>query len=167
MQDPSVNFYDVQKEFNDYWQNRTIEKGKGWKQFKRWENFIRPRVYPDGVQQPNLLMEEYINMQNANNMYRMMPPNVWTQVGPSNVPLESSGRKRGVGRVNTVAFDPVNPDILYIGAPAGGFWKSINGGQTWLTSTDFLTNLGVSDIAINPNNTDEIFIITPSFCFLI
>ena len=160
MQDPSVNFYDVQKEFNDYWQNRTIEKGKGWKQFKRWENFIRPRVYPDGVQNPHLLMEEYINMQNANNMYRMMPPNVWTQVGPSNVPLESSGRKRGIGRVNSIAFHPTDVNTLYVGAPAGGFWKSIDAGQTWNTTTDFLTNLGVSDIAINPNNPDEIYIIT-------
>ena len=34
---------------------------------------------------------------------------------------------------------------------------NLNGGQTWVTTTDFLTNLGVSDIAINPNNTDEIF----------
>ena len=39
MQDPSNNFYDIQRSFNDYWENRTIEKGKGWKQFKRWENF--------------------------------------------------------------------------------------------------------------------------------
>ncbi len=40
MQDPSQNFYDTQKEFNDFWENKIIEKGKGWKQFKRWENFI-------------------------------------------------------------------------------------------------------------------------------
>ena len=40
MQDPNINFYDTQKEFEDYWEDRTIEKGKGWKQFKRWENFI-------------------------------------------------------------------------------------------------------------------------------
>ena len=160
MQDPSQNFYDVQKEFNSYWENRTIEKGKGWKQFKRWENFMEQRVFPDGVQYPELLLEEYNNLQAANNQFNMLPPNVWTQVGPSNVPLESSGRKRGIGRVNTVAFHPTDANTIYVGAPAGGFWKSINGGQTWQTSTDFLANLGVSDIAIHPSNPDTIYVIT-------
>ena len=37
MEDPDVNFYTVQKSFEQYWQGREIEKGKGWKQFKRWE----------------------------------------------------------------------------------------------------------------------------------
>jgi len=160
MQDPSENFYDTQKEFNDYWENKTIEKGKGWKQFKRWENFIEQRVFPDGVQHPELLLEEYNNLQQANNQFKMLPPNIWSQVGPSNVPLESSGRKRGIGRLNTIAFHPTDANIIYVGAPAGGFWKSENGGQTWQTSTDFLANLGVSDIAINPTNPNEIFIIT-------
>ena len=58
MQDPSENFYEVQREFDEYWENKTIEKGKGWKQFKRWENFMAPRVFPDGVQHPELLLEE-------------------------------------------------------------------------------------------------------------
>ena len=106
MQDPNENFYDVQKEFNDYWENKTIEKGKGWKQFKRWENFTEQRVFPDGVQHPELLWEEYNSLQSASNQFSMLPPNVWNQVGPSNVPLESSGRKRGIGRVNTIAFHP-------------------------------------------------------------
>jgi len=160
MQDPNENFYEVQKEFNDYWENKTIEKGKGWKQFKRWENFMEQRVFPDGVQHPELLWEEYNSLHASNNQFNMLPPNVWTQVGPSNVPLQSNGSKRGIGRVNTIAFHPTDANTIYVGAPAGGFWKSVNGGQTWQTSTDFLANLGVSDIAIHPTNPDTIYIIT-------
>ena len=37
----------------------TYEKGKGWKQYKRWENFIEKRVYPDGEIRPEILYEEY------------------------------------------------------------------------------------------------------------
>ena len=37
MRDPNANFYDVQASFNAYWNGRTIEKGKGYKAFKRWE----------------------------------------------------------------------------------------------------------------------------------
>jgi|GEM_PF-895686 len=160
MQDPNHNFYDTQREFETYWKDREIEKGKGWKQFKRWEAFIEPRVYPDGLQYPEVLFQEYNNLIEANNHSLILPNNTWEQVGPDNVPLESSGRKRGIGRVNSIAFHPTDPSILYVGAPAGGFWKSINHGQTWNTTTDFLTNLGVSDIAISPSNPDEIFIIT-------
>ena len=160
MQDPDNNFYDTQKTFNDFWENKTIEKGKGWKQFKRWENFIKPRVFPDGIQSPDILMKEYNNLINSNASLIINSTNVWSQVGPNNVPLQSDGVKRGIGRVNTIAFHPTDSNKIYIGAPSGGFWKSDNGGLTWSTTTDFLTNLGVSDIAINPNNPNIIYIIT-------
>ena len=139
MLNPENNFYETQKEFNDYWENKTIEKGKGWKQFKRWENFIEQRVFPDGIQHPEILFEEATRLQNSSSM---MPPNIWTQVGPDNVPLYGTGQKRGIGRVNTIAFHPTNPNKIYVGAPAGGFWKSDNGGQTWTTTTDCKVGIG-------------------------
>ena len=95
MQDPNSNFYETQTAFNNFWEGKTIEKGKGWKQFKRWENFIEPRVYPDGNLQPQILLNESQSLNSRNDNFRMMPPNVWIQVGPDNVPLEGSGRKRG------------------------------------------------------------------------
>ena len=160
MQEPNQNFYQTQDAFNNFWEGKSIEKGKGWKQFKRWENFMEPRVYPDGNFRSNILYEEHLNLQSSNNEYRMLPPNVWTQVGPSDVPLQSNGSKRGIGRLNSIVFHPTDSNTIYVGAPAGGFWKSSNGGQTWSTSSDFLNNLGVSDIAIHPQNPDTLFIIT-------
>ena len=107
---------------------------------------------------PEILYEEYLRLQNNSIPYSN---NIWTQVGPVNVPIQGNGDKRGIGRVNTISFHPTDPNKIYIGAAqGGGFWKSDNGGQTWSTSTDFLNNLGVSDIIINPSNPDEIFIIT-------
>ena len=39
--DPNANFYHIQKDFNNYWSVRdNTEKGKGYKAFKRWENFV-------------------------------------------------------------------------------------------------------------------------------
>ena len=80
--------------------------------------------------------------------------------GPTQVPLQNNGRKRGVGRINNVTFDPNNDDILWVGSPSGGLWKSIDGGQNWTSNTDLLPNLGVSDIAIDPSNTNIMYIIT-------
>ena len=39
MLDPNANFYETQEVFNEYWEGKTIEKGKGYKQFKRWEQY--------------------------------------------------------------------------------------------------------------------------------
>ncbi|HYW96935.1 MAG TPA: hypothetical protein VE870_15170, partial [Bacteroidales bacterium] len=53
-----IDFYDVQRAFNTWWEeNKTKtettgeageEEEQGWEQFKRWEFFMEPRVYPEG-----------------------------------------------------------------------------------------------------------------------
>ena len=113
LQNPNKNFYDIQEEFESYWENKTYEKGKGWKQFKRWENFMEKRVYPDGEMRPEILFEEYLRLQNNS---IPISSNIWTQVGPDNVPIQGNGDKRGIGRVNTIAFHPTDPNKIYIGA---------------------------------------------------
>ena len=41
----------------------------------------------------------------------------WTPKGPINTPIIlANGKKRGNGRVNCVAFDPFNEDIIWIGS---------------------------------------------------
>ena len=57
-------------------------------------------------------------------------------------------------------FDPNNPSTLLVCAPAGGIWKSPDAGLSWTSNTDLLPNLGVSDIAIDPSNSDIMFIAT-------
>ena len=47
-----------------------------------------------------------------------------------------------------------------VGAPAGGLWKSTDGGSNWSTNTDNLPVIGVSHIAINPNNSQIMYIVT-------
>ena len=72
MQNSDQNFYQTQNAFNDFWEDKTIEKGKGWKQFKRWENFIEQRVYPDGILQPQILFEENQSLKSRNNNFPML-----------------------------------------------------------------------------------------------
>ncbi len=154
MQDPSINFYQVQSAFNAFWQGKEIEKGKGWKQFKRWEHFTNERVYPEGIRPtPSILYSA--QMQQAEQMQTSTPLGNWRPVGPFD-----GNAIGGIGRLNCVAFHPTNTQIIYVGAPAGGLWKSTNGGQTWSTSTDQLTNLGVSAIVIDPTNPNIMFIST-------
>src|SRR6187401_3573993 len=57
----NANFYELQKDFNQYWEGRKIEKGKGYKAFKRWEAYMQPRVYPSGnISLPSSNYDNYI-----------------------------------------------------------------------------------------------------------
>jgi len=155
MQDKSVNFYETQKAFNEYWEGREVTKSSGWKPFKRWEWLTERHINPDGTyQEADHIYKEY-------KKYLAKFPNAkdfngdWENLGPINVPSKGYA---GLGRVNAVAFHPTNPDIVYIGAPAGGCWKYDASSQEWFSTTDELPTLGVSSIVVDWNNPDNIFI---------
>jgi PKD repeat protein len=158
MADPTKSLYEIQESFYTYWQSRTIEKGKGYKAFKRWENYMEPRVYPTGditlpsQTYPNYLQWEQDNI--ANGIPKSLAGN-WQPLGP--VGAAGGG---GAGRLNFIRFHPSNSNILFVGAPDGGLWKSENGGQTWATNTDQLTVIGCSDIAIDPTNPSVMYLAT-------
>ena len=57
----------------------------------------------------------------------------WTNLGPA-VVTNSSVSISGQGRFNTIIKDPNNPQTLYVGAPAGGIWKSTDDGVNWTPS---------------------------------
>lgn len=158
MRDPNVNFYDVQQAFNSYWEGKIIEKGKGYKAFRRWESYMAPRVYPSGnMTLPSQNYENFVqweNQQAAAGIPKSVAGN-WSFLGPTGKPTGG-----GAGRLNFVRFDPTNSNTLYVGAPDGGLWKSTNGGTSWTTNTDQLTVIGVSDIAIDPTNTQIMYIAT-------
>ncbi len=158
MHDPTANFYDVQDSFNSYWDGRPMEKGKGYKAFRRWESYMTPRVYPKGnMTLPTQNYANYVEWE-TNNTNAGIPKSVagnWTFMGPTGKPAGG-----GAGRVNFIRFDPVTTTTMYIGAPDGGLWKTTNAGTSWSTNTDQLTVIGCTDLAINPSNTQIMYLAT-------
>lgn len=161
MENQNANFYDIQKAFNKHWKNKSYEKGKGWKQFKRWEWFMEPRVYPTGkLPNPSLVYNEFTKFKNTYSAKKKTNNKAanWTPLGPTN--WNSIGWNPGIGRINAITVDPNNSNIIYVGTPAGGCWKSTNGGNSWTPLTDDMATLGVSGIAIDPNNSNVVYIAT-------
>jgi PKD repeat protein len=115
------------------------------------------QINPDGsrIAQDNDF-KAYNNFTQNNNGSREFTGN-WVNLGPHNLPLGDRGYK-GLGRINAVAFHPTDADIIYIGAPQGGCWKSIDGGASWESNTDALPSLGVSSIVVDYNNPDNVYI---------
>ncbi|MBN1339268.1 MAG: PKD domain-containing protein [Bacteroidales bacterium] len=155
MQDRSVNFFEIQKSFNEYWEGREVTKGSGWKPFKRWEWYWESRVNPDGSwPEPDKTWKEYFSYLAKNPGAKSSNGN-WENLGPIHIPEGEKGYK-GLGRINAIAFHPTDPDVVFIGAPAGGLWRTDDAGSTWISYTDNLPTLGVSSIVVDYSNADAI-----------
>jgi len=157
MQDPHANFFETQHAFEVYWKNRTNRKGAGWKPFKRWENFMESRVSETGVkpaaQEIWTAVQYEMSMQASS-----VNSGSWTELGPIALPANGTGQPNGLGRVNCIAFHPTNADTFFVGAPAGGIWKTYDGGSNWSSNSDNLSTLGISSILINYNSPDTMYI---------
>ena len=159
--DPKVKFEEVKDSFDEEWENKEYEKGKGFKQFRRWENFWENRLLPNGdFPIFSKAFNEYVGFQSSfSTTTNSADENQWTAVGPLNYQYSQSWSP-GQGRVNCIEEDPNNNQIIYVGTPSGGLWKSIDGGVNWLPKSDFLSVIGISSIAINPSNSLELYIAT-------
>ncbi len=173
MKDPNVNFFEVQKTFEEYKEQElaaqarllatkplgteltTAEKRiSGYKQFKRWEWFMAPRVAEDGTRfNPMAVADE---ARKLNERVQRTNAGTWTLIGPTTVAGMS-----GAGRLNFVKVHPNDANKLYVGSPAGGLWTSSNGGSTWTTNTDWVDQvIGCTDIAFDPNNNNIMYLAT-------
>jgi photosystem II stability/assembly factor-like uncharacterized protein len=68
-----------------------------------------------------------------------------------------------MGRINCVAFHPTDSNVIWIGTPGGGIWKSVNHGKDWFPQGDNLASMAISHIAVNPKNPDILYAATGDF----
>jgi PKD repeat protein len=164
MRDPNANFYDIVKEFDNYWKDRPYERGKGYKAFKRWQWFMEPRVYPSGDMKfasRSLAFENYNAYMNEHPSAKLSSAAIsattanWVPLGPFGSPAGGDA-----GRVQVICMHPAGTNTFYVGTAAGGLWMTTNGGVSYTTTTDQIASLGVSDIAIDPLAPTRIYIAT-------
>ena len=80
----------------------------------------------------------------------MSIPAPWVSIGPSNF----------AGRTIAITINPLNPNSIYIGAAAGGLWRSRTGGlgADWQRVATGFPVLGVNAIAMHAADTNTIYI---------
>jgi len=99
---------------------------------------------------PGLLKNNQPGVLQSSEMDEEVPsiPNPWVPIGPGNIG----------GRIRSIIIKPPGPNELiaqrtiWVGAVSGGVWKTTDGGTNWSTTTDFLANLGVHCMAIDPED---------------
>jgi hypothetical protein len=77
-----------------------------------------------------------------------LQPSKWQAIGPSNVG----------GRVRAIAFDPRNASRVFAGTASGGLWQSDDAGASWRPNFDFLPNLSVTTIVVDPSNPNTMYL---------
>jgi len=73
--------------------------------------------------------------------------NSWTWLGPGNIG----------GRVRAILPHPTATNILWCGGVDGGIWKTTNSGAAWFPLNDFIGNLAVASLAMDPTNANVLF----------
>ena len=71
----------------------------------------------------------------------------WQFLGPGNIG----------GRTRALLIDPHDSSVMYAGAVSGGVWKTVDGGASWSTVTDFLPNIAVNSLAFDPADSRVVY----------
>jgi photosystem II stability/assembly factor-like uncharacterized protein len=62
------------------------------------------------------------------------------------------------GRVVSIAVDPRNPAVIYIGAASGGVWKTENGGASWTPIFDRQSSYSIGVVTLDPHNPSVVWV---------
>lgn len=163
-QNADLPFAKIVDQVEAHYQGQYKGRGSGYKQFKRWEFFHQYRLDDDGYVQNvgRRELDEFVSYRT----FKRLPDDLnfdcsWEAVGGNAYERIASGHNSGLGRVNAVMLDPDDDNIVYVGTPAGGLWRSTSKGgwntaapnsSFWEPLTDGLPVLGVSGIAIDPTS---------------
>ncbi|WP_317898767.1 T9SS type A sorting domain-containing protein [Aurantibacillus circumpalustris] len=165
----ALTFKDIQLQFDQFKKTHDLSTEKHWKCFKRYEMDMQlhtnGRGEPDGF--ADFITAALANANDKELSHAKTNAGVWSPVGPNVLPNNLTGyMENGIGRVNCVAFHPTNSSIFYVGVAQGGVWKTTNGGASYTPLTDNLPITRISDICIDPNNTNTIYISVCDFEYI-
>ncbi len=85
----------------------------------------------------------------------------WTPIGPSPIATgQSPGSPSSTGRLNGIAVDPSDPNVMYVAADTGGIWRTTDGGHTWSPRTDQQETVMQTIAMVNRTTGDTVYAFT-------
>jgi xyloglucan-specific exo-beta-1,4-glucanase len=162
----TANYFEIVKNTRAYFKNlkanttESIKVKKQEKQFERWVYYWKDRIGKDGKFPTETIGYYNAGILDANgkikssssfNKNEQKKAGSWINIGPQENPLANGySNSPQLGRLNTFLRikHPSNRalDVLIVGAPAGGLWKSTDNGATWSAKLDNVAGIGVTDI---------------------
>ncbi len=151
---------EIKAEAEAYFEGKDLGKGSGYFPYQRWL-YMAERLQDQHGYLPNTLqrisdMQAYEAYLNDTATSRANMFDFWEEMGPTywNATTHWSP---GVGRVTGISVQQDNDQHIIVGGETGGVWRTYNGGQTWVPLTDYLSNIKVYSVAIDPSDPDTYF----------
>jgi hypothetical protein len=165
-----IGFVEMQKKFDGWAKTVDLKSAKHWKFYKRWEKDMQLKTNGRGeLADASLYIDEAVKaasekQQSSGSRFSSA---AWSPVGPFALPDNLTGyMQNGMGRINCITFHPTDPNTYFVGVAQGGVWKTTNNGSSWIPLTDNLPITRISDITIDPNNTNIIYISVCDFEYI-
>lgn len=153
-----VKVEDVQKAAEKYFDSIGTGKHTGYKLYSRWLDNATRHMDKDGylytsnhISQELKTFKQNISTRSQKTLATTNSESSWFPVGPFDIKDNNS-----IGRVTAIAVEPIDQQLLFIGSPGGGIWRSRDAGESWVPVGDNLVDLDIWAIAINPNNVNHI-----------
>lgn len=126
---------------------RNIQKGTVQEKIPNdW--FFAQRAFPQGEINREVYREAQRQAQFMKAQATTVRSGSWVSAGPTNIG----------GRISDVELSPTSFDTIYAGAASGGVFKSLDGGQSWTPIFDEALSLSIGDIALDPSNSNIIYV---------
>ncbi len=133
----------------------SAEDGENYKEaapYKRGQYFLQQRANENGripanAYQHAIRQTELMKYKQSGKAFLLAQQPEWRSIGPWDVG----------GRVRSVVCHPEKIGTVYIGAAAGGVWKTTDFGENWEPLFDYQNSLSFGSIAIDFNNPEILF----------
>ena len=71
----------------------------------------------------------------------------WEWLGPDNIG----------GRIRSILIHPAATNIMWIGSVGGGVWKTTNSAASWFACDDWMANLAIGCLALDPTDPNVLY----------
>ena len=130
----------------------------------RWEYFYDQRAFPGETIPAGARLAAYRRVKEMEDGVRSgkfprraaAAEATWKMIGPA--PIQFSAALTTSGRVNSIAIDPRDKNVVYLAAADGGVWKTTDGGSNWKPLTDDQASLASGAVALDPSNPDTVYV---------
>lgn len=162
MYDNSYNFYEVCEAADKYFE--TVDptaKGSGWMSYQRWRETNESKYWPSGDRSqvdPQFAAKQYQQFLKNNPSSKAIFGAGWKELGPWDIDSITGHYAPGLGRIEDMYIDANNPNRMYFGSRSGGFWRTTDGGASWVGTTDTLFASGVNALTARPTNPLDVII---------
>ncbi|VAW45481.1 hypothetical protein MNBD_GAMMA02-828 [hydrothermal vent metagenome] len=113
-----------------------------------WMASMRQTPKGSNAAQLNLAYQTQIKAAKAQKANQDLPALAFEEIGP------------GIfgGRIRGFVIHPDREGHLLAGGVSGGVWKSTDDGQSWEAKTDFLENIAIGSMLIDPDNPEKVYV---------